>query len=433
MPENETDQLKNANISIFTSKEGTTWARQHIVIDDQGKIVGFLGGFGTHFLDNQAYSYEDGKTAIGWVKPGFEENVVYKTKKGSSYSDPVYTVAKKPFWDIANAKINSKLQLSEDDIITMFGQKSTLDRILTQIKNYAKNDKNGGFFSLVVGFASDAAKSIVDKSGDAIVKIIHQGVDMHNSRFPKNQIIWNKTISIGDVITAFVGYIINLAQIIELVIFLNLVRALKKAKSKSQGGGDSGVSVRAQLSPEFLINLQNLTPVERMILNEKKKQLGITTANRKVNQDEQLNKLAWEAHNDYMMDKLEGLSDKQIRQKYKFGVVLNDDENYIFNKLKKADKTTDKAELAQKAYTDFSLDRLQGVDTEDIKDKYKQLDNPYGLSTSERRLAREIHKEKPDMDISQIQAEISEAKAKARLLGASDDDIEDLFEDDENE
>ena len=37
------------------------------------------------------------------------------------------------------------------------------------------------------------------------------------------------------------------------------------------------------------------------------------------------------------------------------------------------------------------------------------------------------------MDISQIQAEISEAKAKARLLGASDDDINDLFEDDENE
>lgn len=431
MAENETDQLKNAEVSIFTSKEGTTWARQHIVIDDQGKIVGFLGGFGTHFLDNQAYSYEDGKTAIGWVKPDFEENVVYKTKKGSNYIDPIYTVAKKPFWDIANAKINSKLQLSEDDIVTMFGQKSTLDRILTKIKKHAKDNKNGGFFSLVVGFASDAAKSIVDNSGDAIVKIIHQGVEMHNSRFPKNQIIWNGTISIGDVITAFVGYIINLSEIIEIVIFLNLLKALKKAKDKSQGTG--GVSVRAQLSPEFLINLQNLTPVERMILNEKKKQLGITTANRKVNQDKQLNDLAWEAHNDYMMDKLEGLSDKQIRQKYKYGVVLNDDENYIFNKLKKADKTTDKAELAQKASIDFSLDRLQGVDAEDIKAKYKQLDNPYGLSTSERRLAREIHKEKPEMDISQIQAEISEAKAKARLLGASDDDIDDLFEDDENE
>lgn len=431
MVENETDQLKNAEVSIFTSKEGTTWARQHIVIDDQGKIVGFLGGFGTHFLDNQAYSYEDGKTAIGWVKPDFEENVVYKTKKGSNYIDPVYTIAKKPFWDVANAKINSKLQLSEDDIKTMFGQKSTLDRILTHIKNYAKNDKNGGFFSLVIGFASDAAKSIINNSGDAIVKIIHQGVEMHNSRFPKNQIIWDGTISIGDVITAFVGYIINLSEIIELVIFLNLLKALKKAKDKRQGTG--GVSVRAQISPEFLMNLQNLTPVERMILNEKKKQLGITTANRKVNQDEQLNKLAWEAHNDYMMDKLEGLSDKQIRQKYKYGVVLNDDENYIFNKLKKADKTTDKAELAQKASIDFSLDRLQGVNAEDIKDKYKQLDNPYNLSTSERRLAREIHKENPDMDISQIQAEISEAKAKARLLGASDDDINDLFEDDENE
>lgn len=431
MAENETDQLKNADISIFTSKEGTTWARQHIVIDSQGKIVGFLGGFGTHFLDNQAYSYGDGKTAIGWVKPDFEENVVYKTKKGSNYSDPIYTVAKKPFWDVANAKINSKLQLSEDDIVTMFGQKSTLDRILTQIKNHAKDNKNGGFFSLVVGFASDAAKSIVDKSGNAIVKIIHQGVEMHNSRFPKNQIIWNRTISIGDVITAFVGYIINLSEIIEIVIFLNLLKALKKAKDKSQGTG--GVSVRAQLSPEFLINLQNLTPVERMILNEKKKQLGITASNRKVNQDKQLNDLAWEAHNDYTMDKLEGLSDKQIRQKYKYGVVLNDDENYIFNKLKKADKTTDKAELAQKASIDFSLDRLQGVDAEDIKAKYKQLDNPYGLSTSERRLAREIHKEKPDMDISQIQAEISESKAKARLLGASDDDINDLFEDDENE
>lgn len=431
MAENETDQLKNAEVSIFTSKEGTTWARQHIVIDDQGKIVGFLGGFGTHFLDNQAYSYEDGQTAIGWVKPDFEENVVYKTKKGSNYSDPIYTVAKKPFWDVANAKINSKLQLSEDDIITMFGQKSTLDRILTQIKNHAKDNKNGGFFSLVVGFASDVAKSIVDKSGDAIVKIIHQGVEMHNSRFPKNQIIWNGTISIGDVITAFVGYIINLSEIIEIVIFLNLLKALKKAKDKSQGTG--GVSVRAQLSPEFLINLQNLSPVERMILNEKKKQLGITTANRKVNQDKQLNDLAWEAHNDYMMDKLEGLSDKQIRQKYKYGVVLNDDENYIFNKLKKADKTTDKAELAQKASIDFSLDRLQGVNAEDIKAKYKQLDNPYNLSTSEQRLAREIHKEKPEMDMNQIQAEISEAKAKARLLGASDDDINDLFEDDENE
>lgn len=431
MAENETDQLKNADISIFTSKEGTTWARQHIVIDDQGKIVGFLGGFGTHFLDNQTYSYEDGKTAIGWVKPDFEENVVYKTKKGSNYIDPIYTVAKKPFWDIANAKINSKLQLSEDDIITLFGQKSTIDRILTQIKNHAKDNKNGGFFSLVVGFASDAAKSIINNSGDAIVKIIHQGVEMHNSRFPKNQIIWNGTISIGDVITAFVGYIINLSEIIEIVIFLNLLKALKKAKDKSQGTG--GVSVRAQLSPEFLINLQNLSPVERMILNEKKKQLGITTTNRKVNQDEQLNKLAWEAHNDYMMDKLEGLSDKQIRQKYKYGVVLNDDENYIFNKLKKADKTTDKAELAQKASIDFSLDRLQGVNAEDIKAKYKQLDNPYNLSTSERRLAREIHKEKPEMDMNQIQAEISEAKAKARLLGASDDDINDLFEDDENE
>lgn len=431
MAENETDQLKNAEISIFTSKEGTTWARQHIVIDDQGKIVGFLGGFGTHFLDNQAYSYEDGKTAIGWVKPGFEENVVYKTKKGSEYSDPIYTVAKKPFWDIANAKINSKLQLSEDDIITLFGQKSTLDRILTQIKDHANSDKNAGFFSLVVGFASDAAKSIINNGTESIVKIIHSGVEMHNSRFPKNQIIWDKTISIGDVITAFVGYIISLSQIIELVIFLNLVRALKKAKDKSQGTG--GASLRAQLSPEFLINLQNLSPVERMILNQKKKELGITTANRKVNQDKQLNDLAWEAHNSYMMDKLEGLSDKQIRQKYKYGVVLNDDENYIFNKLKKADKTTDKAELAQKASIDFSLDRLQGVDAETIKAKYKQLDNPYNLSTSERRLAREIHKENPDMDISQIQAEISEAKAKAKLLGASDDDIENLFEDDENE
>lgn len=431
MAENETDNLKNAEISIFTSKEGTTWARQHIVIDDQGKIVGFLGGFGTHFLDNQAYSYEDGKTAIGWVKPGFEENVVYKTKKGSDYSDPIYTVAKKPFWDIANAKINSKLQLSEDDIITLFGQKSTLDRVLTQIKKHANSDKNAGFFSLVVGFASDAAKSIVNNGTESIVKIIHSGVEMHNSRFPKNQIIWDKTISIGDVITAFVGYIISLSQIIELVIFLNLVRALKKAKNKNQDTGS--VSLRAQLSPEFLINLQNLSPVERMILNEKKKELGITTANRKVNQDKQLNDLAWEAHNDYMMDKLEGLSDKQIRQKYKYGIVLNDDENYIFNKLKKADKTTDKAELAQKAYTDFSLDRLQGVDTEDIKAKYKQLDNPYNLSTSERRLAREIHKEKPEMDMNQIQAEISESKAKAKLLGASDDDIEDLFEDDENE
>lgn len=431
MAENETDQLKNANISIFTSKEGKTWARQHIVIDNQGKIVGFLGGFGTNFLDNQAYSYEDGKTAIGWVKPGFEENVVYKTKKGSDYSDPIYTVAKDNFWDIANAKINSKLQLSEDDIITLFGQKSTLDRVLTKIKDHANSDKNGGFFSLVVGFASDAAKTIVDNGSESIVKIIHSGVEMHNSRFPKNQIIWDKTISIGDVITAFVGYVVSLSEIIELVIFLNLIKSLKKAKDKRQGTGS--VSLRAQLSPEFLINLQNLTPVERMILNEKKKQLGITTANRKVNQDEQLNKLAWEAHTDYMMDKLEGLSDKQIRQKYKFGVVLNDDENYIFNKLKKADKTTDKAELAQKAYTDFSLDRLQGVDTEDIKSKYKQLDNPYGLSTSERRLAREIHKENSDMDISQIQAEISESKAKAKLLGASDDDIENLFEDDENE
>lgn len=431
MAENETDQLKNADISIFTSKEGTTWARQHIVIDDQGKIVGFVGGFGTHFLDNQVYSYEDGTTAIAWVKPDFEENVVYKTKKGSIYIDPIYTVAKKPFWDIANAKINSKLQLSEDDIITLFGQKSTFDRILTQIKNHAKDNKNGGFFSLVVGFASDIAKSIVDNGSDSIVKIIHQGVEMHNSQFPKNQIIWDKTIGIGDVITAFVGYIVNLSQIIELVIFLNLLKALKKAKDKRQGTG--GVSVRAQLSPEFLMNLQNLTPVERMILNEKKKQLGITTANRKVNQDEQLNKLAWEAHNDYMMDKLEGLSDKQIRQKYKYGVVLNNDENYIFNKLKKADKTTDKAELAQKASINFSLDRLQGVDAEDIKAKYKQLDNPYNLSTSERRLAREIHKEKPEMDMNQIQAEISEAKAKARLLGASDDDIEDLFEDDEND
>lgn len=431
MAENETDQLKNADISIFTSKEGTTWARQHIVIDDQGKIVGFLGGFGTHFLDNQVYDYSDGQTAIAWVKPGFEENVVYRNKKGATYSDPIYTVAKKPFWDVANAKINSKLQLSEDDIVTLFGQKSTLDRILTQIKDHEKDNKNGGFFSLVVGFASDAAKSIVDKGSKSIVKIIHQGVEMHNSRFPKNQIVWTGTISIGDVITAFVGYVITLSEIIELVIFLNLVRALKKAKDKSQGTG--GVSVRAQLRPEFLINLQNLTPVERMILNEQKKQLGITTTNRKVNQDEQLNNLAWEAHNSYMMDRLEGLSDKQIRQKYKYGVVLNDDENYIFNKLKKADKTADKAELAQKASIDFSLDRLQGVEAEDIRAKYKQLDNPYNLSTNEQRLAREIHKEAPEMDMNQIQAEISEAKAKAKLLGASDDDINDLFEDDENE
>ena len=430
MVENYTDKLKNSDISIFTSKEGTTWARQHIVIDDQGKIVGFLGGFGTHFLDNQAYSYEEGQTAIGWVKPGFKENIVYKTKKGSDYSDPIYTLAKDPFWDIANAKINSKLQLSEDDIITLFGQQSTLDRILTEIKNYAKsNETNGGLFSLVAEFASDVAKSIVNNGADAIVKIIHMGVILHNSRYPDNQIIWDKTISIGDVITAFVGYITSLSQIIELVLFLNLAKALRKAKSQGKGG----VSVRAQLNPEFLINLKDLTPVERMILNEKKKQLGITATNRYVNYDKQLNDLAWKAHNDYMMDKLEGLTDKQIRQKYKFGVVLNNDENYIFNKLKKADKTTDKAELAQKAVKDYTHARLQGVDAETIKAKYKQLDNPYNLTPSELRLARAKHKENPDIDLSQIQAEISEAKTKAKMLGASDDEIKNLFEDDENE
>lgn len=432
MAENETDKLKNAGISIFASKEGTTWARQHIVIDNQGKIVGFLGGFGTHFLENQAYSYEDGQTAIGWVKPGFKENIVYKTKKGSNYSDPIYTVAKDPFWDIANAKINSKLQLSEDDIITLFGQQSTLDRILTEIKNYAKsNETNGGLFSLVAEFASDVAKSIVNNGADSIVKIIHMGVILHNSRYHDDQIIWDKTISIGDVITAFVGYITSLSQIIELVIFINLAKALRKAKNQAQGKG--GVSVRAQLNPEYLINLKDLSPVERMILNEKKKQLGITATNRFVNYNKQLNDLAWKAHNDYMMDKLEGLTDKQIRQKYRYGVVLNDDENYIFNKLKKADKTTDKAELAQKAANEFALDRLQGVDAETIKAKYKQLDNPYSLSTSERKLAREIHKENPDMDINQIQAEINEEKIKAKLLGASDDDIKNLLEDDENE
>lgn len=428
MAENETDKLKNAEISIFASKEGTTWARQHIVIDSQGKIVGFLGGFGTHFLDNQAYSYSDGKTAIGWVKPGFKENIVYKTKKGSDYSDPIYTVAKDPFWDIANAKINSKLQLSEDDIITLFGQQSTLDRILTEIKNYAKsNETNGGLFSLVTEFASDVAKSIVNNGADSIVKIIHMGVILHNSRYPDDQIIWDKTISIGDVITAFVGYITSLSQIIELVIFLNLAKALRKAQGKG------GVSVRAQLNPEYLINLKDLSPIERMILNEKKKQLGITATNRFVNYNKELNDLAWKAHTDYMMDKLEGLTDKQIRQKYKYGVVLNDNENYIFNKLKKADKTSDKAYLAQKAANEFALDRLQGVDAETIKAKYKQLDNPYNLSPSERRLARAKHKENPDMDMNQIQAEISEAKSKAKLLGASDDDIKNLLEDDENE
>ena len=432
MAENETDKLKNADISIFTSKEGTTWARQHIVIDSQGKIVGFLGGFGTHFLENQVYDYTDGQTAIAWVKPGFKENIVYKTKKDSDYSDPIYTVAKDPFWDIANAKINSKLQLSEDDIITLFGQQSTLDRILTEIKNYAKsNEELGGGFSLVAEFASDVAKSIVNNGSDSIVKIIHMGVILHNSRYPDNQIIWDKTISIGDVITAFVGYITSLSQIIELVIFLNLAKALRKAKDQAQGKG--GVSVRAQLNPEYLINLKDLSPVERMILNEKKKQLGITSTNRFVNYDKQLNDLAWKAHNDYMMDKLEGLTDKQIRQKYKFGVVLNDDENYIFNKLKKADKTTDRAELAQKAVNDFTLARLQGMDAETIKAKYKQLDNPYNLTPSERRLARAKHKENPDIDLSQIQAEISDAKAKAKLLGASDDDLKDLLEDDENE
>lgn len=219
--------------SIFILDGGKDWARSHIVVDPNGKIIGYIGGFhDNYFRDDQVYNYDDGQTPIGWYKEG--TNVVYKHKtKKDEYVDSFGTVVGNNFWQVVLDQINADFYLDEDDVRSMFGIQDVADKLFDQIKAYG-NTHLGGDFSQFTTVVVDIAKKFVNGTGDDIIEILKAGIDQYNKKNPTKQIVWdNNRIKIGDVFLAIVGYLYAAVEIIEIALILNLINYAKKQKDKS--------------------------------------------------------------------------------------------------------------------------------------------------------------------------------------------------------
>lgn len=246
--------------SIYDREGGKEWARSHIVVDPNGKVIGFVGGFNDDFKDDQVYDYHDGHTGLGWYKKG--TNVVYKhkTKKGD-YVDSFGTVTGNNFWQIVVDEINSDFYLDEDDVRKMFGIQAVADHLFDQIRKYGQ-DHLGGDFSQFTTQVVDIAKNFVHGTGDDVIEILKAGIDQYNKKNPTKQIVWdNNKIKIGDIFLAIVGYLYASVEIIEIALILNLINYAKKQKDEAVKGFKDG--------------LQDQKAINTLILTNEQKNLGL--------------------------------------------------------------------------------------------------------------------------------------------------------------
>lgn len=218
--------------SIFDREGGLKWAQDHCVINPQGKVIGFVGGFNSDFASDVVFSWSDGQTGMGWHKPG--TNVCYKHKtKKEKYIDSFGTTAN--FWDVVVTKVNSDFEVNVNDVKNMFGVKQISDKFFDTIKDFAKKNLGGNlgdYTQDVIGIF----KNMMSGSGEDIVEIIKAGVASYNAR-PENkekQIVWDgEHIKIGDLFVSLVGYLYAAVEIITVAIIMNFINELKKKKDEA--------------------------------------------------------------------------------------------------------------------------------------------------------------------------------------------------------
>ena len=218
--------------SIYIHDDGSKWAQDHVVIDPQGKIIGFTGGYNDDFKSDQVFEYKDGRTPIGWYKQG--TNVCYKrkTKKGI-YEESFATTAN--FWDVVVTKINSDFEVDIHDVKQMFGIKQVANKFFDTIKDVAKENL-GGNFGDYTQEVIQVFKNMMGGTGDEIVEIIKAGVESYNARpdNKKKQIVWDgEHIKIGDLVVSLVGYLYASVEIITVAIIMNFINELKKRKDEA--------------------------------------------------------------------------------------------------------------------------------------------------------------------------------------------------------
>lgn len=216
--------------SIFSRDGGEDWARNHIVLDSQGKIIGFTGGF-ADFKADQVYNYKDGHTGLGWHKTGTNACYKHKTKKGE-YIDMFATTGN--FWDAVVESINSDFEIDVKEVKQMFGVKQIVDKFFDTIQKYGKEHLPGNL-SIYTGDVAGIFKNLLGGAGDDIVEIIKAGVESYNAR-PENkdkQIVWDgEHIKIGDLFVSLVGYLYAAVEIITVAIIMNFIQELKKKKDE---------------------------------------------------------------------------------------------------------------------------------------------------------------------------------------------------------
>lgn len=264
--------------SIYSREGGKDWARSHIVVDPNGKIIGFVGGFDNNFFnhdfkDDQVYNYSDGRTVLGWYKKG--TNVVYKhkTKKGE-YVDSFGTVAGNNFWQIVLDQINSDFYLDEDDVRKMFGIQGVADHLFDQIRKYG-TDHLGGDFSQFTTQVVDIAKNFVHGTGNDIIEILKAGINQYNAKNPTKQIVWSDgKIKIGDVFLAIVGYLYAAVEIIEIALILNLINYAKKKKDDFITGYKD-YNAKMDEIDRLTADLNSQKTINSMILTTEERNLGL--------------------------------------------------------------------------------------------------------------------------------------------------------------
>lgn len=268
----------DADHSIYKDDGGLEWARSHIVVNPDGKVIGFIGGFNNDFFNHEfkpdcVYDYDDGQTVIGWYDKG--TNVVYKhkTKKGK-YVDSFGTVAGGNFWQIVLDQINADFYLNENDVRKMFGVQAVADQLFDQIRKFGKAHL-GGNFSQFTTQVIDIAKNLVHGAGDDIIEILKAGVDQYNRSHPKQQIVWNDNkIKIGDVFLAIVGYLYAAVEIIGISIILNLVKYAKKKKDDLVNGYEDYNKKEDEIE-SLTADLNSQNSVNTLILTNAEKDLGL--------------------------------------------------------------------------------------------------------------------------------------------------------------
>lgn len=261
------------NYSIYDRPGGVDWARSHIVVDPNGKVIGFIGGFNDDFKDDQVYDYASGQKGLGWYEKG--TNVVYKhkTKKGN-YVGSFGTVAGSNFWQIVLDQINSDFYLNEDDVRKMFGVQAVADHLFDQIKNYGTKHL-GGDFSQFTTQVVNIAKNFVHGTGDDIIEILKAGIAQYNNNHPKKQIVWDgNKITIGEVFLAIVGYLYAAVEIIEISLILNLINYAKKKKNDFVAGYKDFSKKQDEID-KLTADLNNQKTVNTLILNNEEKNLGL--------------------------------------------------------------------------------------------------------------------------------------------------------------